>query len=92
MTTRKLLASWFVCAVSALLFNSCKENIDTSARYVFVDETVYSYLQKHEAYSEYVKLIEKVKVSKVSETTLSQLLSARGNFTCFAPSNGAIRE
>lgn len=89
---RKKLLNWCVCALSVLAVQSCTESIDTSARYVFEDETVLSYLQKHEAYSEYTALLDVVKVSSVSETTVAQLLSARGNYTCFAPTNEAIQE
>jgi hypothetical protein len=78
--------------VAALTLLGCKENIDTSARYVFKYETVMSYLQKHEAYSEYVKLIELVPISSVSGSTVAQLLAARGRYTVFAPTNEAIAE
>lgn len=73
-----------------LLFASCTEDIDTGNRYVFAKETIASYLQKHEDYSEYVRLLDEVKISPRSESTVLQLLSARGNYTCFAPSNKAI--
>ena len=69
---------------------ACKESIDTSARYVFKYDSALSYLQKHGAYSEYVKLLEVVYISKVSESTVAQLLSARGHYTVFAPTNEAI--
>ena len=75
-----------------LLLCSCTENIDTSARYVFKEETILSYLQKHEDYSEYVKLLQVVPISQRSKSTVFQLLSARGNFTCFAPTNKAIAD
>ena len=72
-------------------FGSCTETIDSSARYVFKDVTITEYLQRHEQYSEYVRLLAKVPVSRISETTLIQLLSARGNYTVFAPTNDAIQ-
>lgn len=71
---------------------SCTEEIDTSSRYTFKEETVGSYLEKHEQYSEYVKLLYTVKISRRSESTVGQLMTARGNFTCFAPTNDAIQE
>ena len=73
-----------------LLLCACKEDIDTSARYVFREETILGYLQKHDDYSEYVKLLQLVPISKRSQSTVYQLLSARGNYTCFAPTNEAI--
>lgn len=77
--------------VAILLFSACKENIDTSSRYVFKHETLFSYMQKHEVYSEYVELLSLVPVSEVSQTTVAQLLSARGHYTVFAPTNEAIQ-
>ena len=78
-------------AIAAAMMAGCKEQIDTSARYVFLDETVYSYLSKHDQYSQYADLLGKVKVSKISTSTLKQLLAARGNYTVFAPTNEAIQ-
>ncbi|MBR6030705.1 MAG: fasciclin domain-containing protein [Bacteroidaceae bacterium] len=80
-----------ILAIVALVMAGCKEDIDTSSRYVFDEETVTSYLLKHEQYSEYCRLLNELKVSKYSTTTVSQLLSARGHFTVFAPTNEAIQ-
>lgn len=77
-----------VLAVLGLV--SCTENIDMSNRYTFKDETVMSYLEKHEDYSEYVALLNKVPISAYSKSTVGQLMAARGHFTCFAPTNEAI--
>ena len=37
-----------------LLLASCTEHIDTSARYVFKQHTMASYLEAHAVYSEYL--------------------------------------
>lgn len=74
-----LLSSW-----------ACTEHIDTSARYVFTSDCVMNYLEKHEAYSEYVELLRKTPISIKSSSTVGQLLSARGHYTVFAPTNEAI--
>ena len=68
----------------------CTEHVDTSARYVFQDYTVADYLQRHSQYSEFYRLTGDVRVSEVSQTTIRQLLSARGHYTVFAPTNEAI--
>ena len=73
------------------LVPSCSVEIDTSARYVFSEKTLADYLESHaETYSEYIALLRQVKVSPISETTVWQLLTARGNYTVFAPTNDAI--
>ena len=79
-----------LCLLAATLW-SCKESIDTSARYVFSEETVMSYLEKHPAYSSYVDLLRQVNISDISGSKVSQLLSARGVYTVFAPTNDAIQ-
>ena len=75
----------------ACLWN-CTEDIDTSSRYVFTEETILSYLEKHEAYSSYVDILRQVNISKLSNSKVSQLLSARGVYTVFAPNNEAIQK
>ena len=65
---------------------------DTSARYVFKEETIMSYLEKHPAYSSYVDILRQVNISKLSDSKVSQLLSARGVYTVFAPNNEAIQK
>ena len=51
-----------------------------------------SYLEKHPAYSSYVDVLRKVNISKRSDSKVSQLLSARGVYTVFAPNNEAIQK
>lgn len=80
-----------VAVPSLLSLNSCQEQIDESARYTFTQYTVASYLQEHDDYSEYIKLLADVPVSSRSESTVLQRISARGNFTVFAPTNKAIQ-
>ena len=74
-----------------LIICSCTENIDTSARYVFTEYTVASYLEAHEDYSQYLELTKLVPVSGRSKSSVYQLLTARGNYTCFALTNAAIQ-
>ena len=69
----------------------CKENIDTSARYVFVTRTIASYLEEHSQFSEYVRLMKEQKISNLSQSTVYQLMTAYGYYTCFAPTNEAIQ-
>ena len=77
--------------IAAVLAVSCTEDIDTSARYVFKERTIASYLTSHDQFSEYVRLLKEQKVSEVSETSVYQLMTAYGAYTCFAPTNDAIQ-
>ena len=67
----------YAFALVALMAASCTEDVDTSARYVFKEETITSYLEKHEQYSEYLRLLGEVNVSKISDTNVRQLLSTQ---------------
>lgn len=85
---RKFFLSFIVLSMALV---SCKEEIDTSARYVFIDHTVASYLESQPCYSEYLEMTKVVPMSPRSKSTVYQLLTARGNYTCFAPTNDAIK-
>ena len=89
MTPSQLLKKAILPILGVLCY-SCSEDIDTSARYVFTEETIASYLEKRPQYSQYVQLMKQVQVSPRSATTVFQLMSARGNYTCFAPNNEAV--
>ena len=79
--------------LTALLVAACTEEVDTSARYVFHEDTAIDYMNKlPDSYSTYVDLLFKVPASKISSTTVGQLLTARGHYTVFAPTNKAIQE
>ena len=86
---RKLILS---LTTFLLVICSCTEDIDTSARYVFTEYTVASYLETHPDYSQYVELTKLVPVSGRSKSSVYQLLTARGNYTCFALTNEAINK
>lgn len=88
----KNLALLLPMVAGVAVMQSCQDEIDTSARYTFTGNTVISYLQKHSnVYSEYCALLDSVNISDFSDSKVSQLLSARGNYTCFAPTNEAIQ-
>ena len=83
-----------ILTLTALFFIicSCTEDVDTSARYVFSEYTVASYLETHADYSQFVELMKLVPVSGRSKSSVYQLLTARGNYTCFALTNEAINK
>ncbi|MCF0198188.1 MAG: fasciclin domain-containing protein [Bacteroidaceae bacterium] len=85
--------AFFLLALAGIgLTQSCQNEIDMSDRYTFTTETITGYLEKHADYSEYVQLLSETPISKRSASNVKQLLSARGNYTVFAPSNDAIQE
>lgn len=82
----------FIFVASMFTLNSCTENIDDSDLYTFTGETMVDHFESDlENFSDYLTILGKVHPSKRSESTMLELLSARGNYTCFAPTNEAIR-
>lgn len=88
----RTLRNLFLTFLATFVLLSCQEDIDTSNRYTFKDETVSSYLLKHDNFSEYYRILGEVAISPKSSSNVRQLLSARGNFTVFAPTNQAIAD
>lgn len=82
------------CAIALIcsaLFTGCQDEIDKSAMYTFTGQTVADILQDDPEFSDYYELTQLVVPTIVSESPVSQLLSARGNYTCFAPTNEAMQ-
>ena len=71
-------------ALGALAFSSCSEQIDESNLYTFTGKTVIDYLRSDSTLSDFTK------ISDIAG--MSDRLSAYGTYTCFAPTNEAIKE
>lgn len=83
----------FIFAASMFTLNSCTENIDDSDLYTFTGETMVDHFENDpDNFSDYLIILGKVHPSKRSESTMQELLDARGNYTCFAPTNEAIKQ
>ena len=81
----------FIAAVGLLsLMASCKDKVDESDLYTFTGETAYGYLKNSEDFTDFAYILSQVKLSRKSSSTLSELLSSRGNYTVFAPTNQAL--
>ncbi len=92
MNKLKKYSFFLLALVAAIFVQSCKENIDMSDRYTYTEESVASYLQKHpDTYSTFYWLLSQVKISNRSQSDVQQLMTARGNYTVFAPTNEAIQ-
>ena len=74
-----------------MLLSGCRETVDTTARYVYQNYTISDYLRRHTQYSTYYDLLFQTPVSPITQTNVGQLLSARGHYTVFPPTNDAIQ-
>ena len=80
-----------LCVGCNCLFFGCADKVDESDLYTFTGKTMFSYLESQEDFSKFSYILQKVRLSAKSETPLSGLLSARGNYTCFAPTDEAVQ-
>ena len=87
---RKGLLHFVWMVICTLCLVCCTQDIDESVSYVFKYDTAVDYLSRQPYYSEYYNMLDKITVSPMSRTTFKQLLSARGHYTIFAPTNEAI--
>ena len=92
MKVMKHIAMSMLVLALGYMTQACTEDVDMSDRYTFQIENIASYLESHQDYSEYYRLLSEVKISSRSSSTVQQLMSARGNFTVFAPTNQAIQD
>lgn len=76
--------------LSSAVFTSCSDDIDESNMYTFSGKMISTYLSEEASFSEYYRMLQTVKLSNKSQSTLADLLSARGHYTVFVPTNQAV--
>jgi uncharacterized surface protein with fasciclin (FAS1) repeats len=77
---------WFFIALMAMQFvvTSCKQELTNDRYYTFTGEMLTDYLQnRKEKYSDFITVLERAKIY--------DLLTTYGTYTCFAPTNTAIK-
>ena len=80
----------FGLGLLSLIF-SCKDEVDTSDIYTFKGQTISDYAKEDSSLSLFYHALTLAKVKASSKSSLATLLSTRGNYTVFAPTNNAIR-
>lgn len=71
---------------------SCSDDVDESDMYTFTGQMVLDFLEDTEATTYFAYMTSIAKASSNSESSVATLLSTRGNYTCFAPTNDAVQE
>lgn len=86
-----------VIAVMPLGMAGCQETIDSSNFAIADEPTVYDYLANDERFSDIVAIFNRVKTvdvpdgSNYTSSSIANTLQTRGNYTCFIPTNDAVR-
>ena len=82
-----------VALAFGLLFSaqSCSEKIDEGNFAIAKEQTINDYLGTSKEFSQIKSVFDRVRLgNKSNASTLSAVLSARGNYTVFAPTNEAM--
>lgn len=92
-TLRSITLGALTSISTVAIVSGCSEYIDKSDLYTFTGQTMTDYFEDNpDEFSSFLTLISKVHMSKMSQSTIRELLSARGHYTCFAPTNEAISQ
>ena len=85
-------AVFVLCACVVMLgLQGCRDEVDESDMYTFTGQLVSDFLEDIDELSYFSYMTKLAKVSSKSESNVATLLSTRGNYTCFAPTNDAIQ-
>ena len=89
----KGFCSFLLLCTFAFSLQSCKEDIDDSNFAIAKDKTVTDYLVASDSLSDIKAIFDRVKLGRSDNaSSLSAVLSARGNYTVFAPTNSAVKK
>ena len=73
------------------MLGSCSDSVDQGDIYTFTGQSVMDFIKADTAqYSMFYKVLTKAKASSNSDSYLDALLSARGHYTVFLPTNKAM--
>lgn len=86
------VAAVLFVAMSMVCLISCKDEVDESDMFTFTGQLMADYLSNDSTTTYFAYLTHKVKLSSHSQSSVYDLLSARGNYTCFAPTNDAVQQ
>ena len=80
--------------MSSLLLSGCKEDISTEAYATKTEPTLIDKIdEKSDELSSIRKLLDEVKLgNKSNSSSMTSVLSARGNYTVFAPNDEAVKQ
>lgn len=70
---------------------SCSDTVDSSDMFTFKGQTVTDYVEADSSLSLFSHVLSKSKIKPSANGSIATLLSARGNYTVFAPTNEAIK-
>lgn len=82
------IALLFAC-IGSMTFTACSDDMPSDSYYTFTGEMMSDYLQNHEDFNQFAAIVKRAS-SSTRGVNLMDLLSVRGQYTCFAPTNEAV--
>ena len=73
------------------IMTSCEDEVDKSNRFTFTGELIADYLKNNPEFNDFCFILDKAKIGKKSSSSILKTLSTYGSYTCFAPTNEAVR-
>lgn len=86
-----MMLAFGLVAMGSAIVTSCNDDIPAESYYTFTGEMMSDYLKSRSEYSEFTAIVNRAAQSERG-TNLMDLLSVRGQYTCFAPNNDAVRK
>ena len=91
-TKLSTLAATLLLAIGCV-FTGCNDDIDESNRFTFTGELISTHLENNpEKFSDFTVILSKAKIGKKISGSVLKTLSTYGSYTCFAPTNEAVKK
>lgn len=93
LSTISLLGKWLLLLFPLLFFQSCKEEIDESNFAIKSEQTAADFIASHDEFSMMEEVLRKVTLGdSEGASSILSVLTARGNYTLFLPTNEAVKK
>ena len=80
-----------IALIAGFVFAGCTDDVDESDMYTFTGQLVQDFIEATDETSYFAYLTTVARASTKSESSIADLLTTRGNYTCFAPTNDAVQ-
>ncbi len=89
---KKLAVGAMLC-LSGIAFTNCTDPLENENRFISTGQSIADYLEEDSAgrFTLFCEILEKASIGKKAAGNMLKTLSTYGSYTCFAPTNEAVR-
>lgn len=89
---KKLAVGAMLC-LSGIAFTNCTDPLENENRFISTGQSIAGYLEEDSAarFTLFCEILEKASIGKKAAGNMLKTLSTYGSYTCFAPTNEAVR-